>query len=76
MRQGCEQAAQAGAIAGFPIVDVKARLLGGGFHDTDSSDRAFKIAGSMAMREASSLEKSSSWIECRSRAICCLAHHL
>jgi elongation factor G len=51
VRQGCEEAAQAGVIAGFPVVDVKARLVGGGFHDTDSSERAFKIAGSMAMRE-------------------------
>jgi elongation factor G len=51
VRQGCEEAAQAGSIAGFPVVDVKARLVGGGFHDTDSSERAFKIAGSMAMRE-------------------------
>jgi elongation factor G len=51
VRQGCEEAAQSGAIAGFPVVDVKARLLGGQFHDTDSSERAFKIAGSMAMRE-------------------------
>jgi len=51
IRRGCEEASHAGAIAGFPVVDVKARLLGGGFHDTDSSERAFKIAGSMAMRE-------------------------
>jgi elongation factor G len=51
IRQGCGEASQAGAIAGFPVVDVKARLLGGGFHETDSSERAFKIAASMAMRE-------------------------
>ena len=51
VQQGCEEAAQAGAIAGFPVVDVKARLVGGGFHETDSSERSFKIAGSMAMRE-------------------------
>jgi elongation factor G len=51
VRQGCEEAAQAGAIAGFPVVDIKARLLGGNFHETDSSERSFKIAGSMAMRE-------------------------
>ena len=51
VRQGCEEAAQAGAIAGFPVVDVRARLLGGHFHDTDSSERSFKIAGSLAMRE-------------------------
>jgi elongation factor G len=51
VKQGCEEAAQAGVIAGFPVVDVKARLLGGKFHDTDSSERSFKIAGSMAMRD-------------------------
>ena len=51
VKQGCEEAAQAGVIAGFPMVDVKARLLGGKFHDTDSSERSFKIAGSMAMRD-------------------------
>jgi elongation factor G len=51
VEQGCRETVGAGAIAGFPVVDVKARLLGGQFHDTDSSERAFKIAGSMAMRE-------------------------
>ncbi len=51
VQQGCEEAAQAGVIAGFPVVDVKARLLGGKFHETDSSERSFKIAGSMAMRD-------------------------
>ncbi len=51
VRQGCAEASQAGAIAGFPVVDVAVRLVGGGFHETDSSERSFKIAGSMAMRE-------------------------
>jgi elongation factor G len=51
VEQGCRESAGSGAIAGFPVVDVVARLLGGQFHDTDSSERAFKIAGSMAMRE-------------------------
>jgi elongation factor G len=51
VQQGCEEAAQAGVIAGFPVVDVKARLLGGKFHETDSSERSFKIAASMAMRD-------------------------
>ncbi len=51
VRQGCEEASQAGAIAGFPVVDVRARLVGGRFHDTDSSERSFKIAGSIAMRD-------------------------
>ena len=51
VRQGCEEVSQGGAIAGFPVVDVKVRLLGGQFHETDSSERAFKISGSMAMRD-------------------------
>ena len=51
VRQGCEESAQSGAIAGFPVVDVKAKLVGGEFHDEDSSERSFKIAGSMAMNE-------------------------
>ena len=51
VRRGCEEASQAGAIAGFPVVDVRARLVGGRFHDTDSSERSFKIAGSIAMRD-------------------------
>ena len=51
VEQGCREAVGSGAIAGFPVVDVKARLVGGQAHDTDSSERSFKIAGSMAMRE-------------------------
>jgi elongation factor G len=51
VRQGCEESVQSGAIAGFPVVDVKAKLVGGEFHDEDSSERSFKIAGSMAMNE-------------------------
>jgi len=51
VERGCREAVGSGAIAGFPVVDVKARLLGGQHHETDSSERAFKIAGSMAMRE-------------------------
>ena len=70
VRQGCEEASQSGAIAGFPVVDVKVRLLGGAFHETDSSERAFKIAGSMAMREG--LAKAGPMLlepdhECRGR---------
>jgi elongation factor G len=51
VRQGCEESVQSGAIAGFPVVDVRARLVGGEFHEEDSSERSFKIAASMAMNE-------------------------
>ncbi len=51
VEEGCCESAQSGAIAGFPVVDVKARLLDGAVHEVDSSDRAFKIAGSLAMRD-------------------------
>jgi elongation factor G len=52
IRQGCEEATQSGELAGYPVVDVKVRLLDGQAHDVDSSERSFKIAGSLAMREA------------------------
>ncbi len=41
-----------GVLAGYPIVDVQAELLGGSFHEIDSNDLAFRIAGSMAFRDA------------------------
>jgi elongation factor G len=52
IRHGCEESAQSGELAGYPVVDVKVRLLDGQAHDVDSSERSFKIAGSLAMREA------------------------
>jgi elongation factor G len=52
VRQGCEEAAQSGELAGFPVVDLRVRLIDGKAHDVDSSERSFKIAGSIAMREA------------------------
>ena len=51
VHQGCEEAAQSGPLAGYPVVDVSVRLLDGQTHDVDSSDRSFKIAGSIGMRE-------------------------
>jgi elongation factor G len=51
VEQGCRESAESGAIAGFPVVDVRARLLDGETHEVDSSERAFKIAGSLAMRD-------------------------
>jgi elongation factor G len=52
VRHGCEEATQSGELAGYPVVDIKVRLLDGQAHDVDSSERSFKIAGSLAMREA------------------------
>jgi elongation factor G len=40
-----------GILAGFPVVDIKVELVDGSYHDVDSSERAFKIAGSMAFKE-------------------------
>jgi len=57
VEQGCREASESGVIAGFPVVDVKARLIGGETNDADSSDRAFKIAGSLAMRDGLSEAK-------------------
>jgi len=52
VRQGCEEACQSGELAGYPVVDVAVRLVDGQAHDVDSSERSFKIAGSMAMKDA------------------------
>jgi elongation factor G len=49
---GIQEALGSGVIAGYPIVDVKVELVDGSYHDVDSSERAFKIAGSMAFKEA------------------------
>ena len=50
--QGIQEAMNSGVIAGYPIVDVRVELIDGSYHDVDSSERAFKIAGSMAFKEA------------------------
>ena len=50
--QGIKGAMQAGILAGYPVVDVKVTLYDGSYHDVDSSEMAFKIAGSMAFKEA------------------------
>ncbi len=52
VRSGVEEALANGVIAGYPVVDVKVELFDGSFHDVDSSEVAFKIAGSMALQEA------------------------
>jgi len=49
---GVKEALENGVLAGYPMVDVKVELVDGSFHDVDSSEMAFKIAGSMAVKEA------------------------
>jgi elongation factor G len=49
--QGIKEAMQTGVLAGFPVVDVKVTLYDGSFHEVDSSEMAFKIAGSMGLKE-------------------------
>lgn len=55
--KGIQEAMTNGVIAGFPVVDVKATLYDGSYHEVDSSEMAFKIAGSMAFKEAASKAK-------------------
>ncbi len=50
--KGIQEALQTGVIAGYPVVDVKVTLFDGSYHEVDSSEAAFKIAGSMAIKEA------------------------
>jgi elongation factor G len=52
---GCQEAMQAGPLAGFPLTDVRVTLLDGAYHDVDSSELAFKIAGIAAFKEAAKL---------------------
>jgi elongation factor G len=52
VEKGVREATESGVLAGYPIVDVKVSLLDGSYHDVDSSEIAFKIAGSMAFKEA------------------------
>ncbi len=52
VEDGIREAAESGVLAGYPVVDFLARLIDGSYHDVDSSEIAFKIAGSMAFKEA------------------------
>lgn len=52
VQQGIEEATQAGVLAGYPVLDVKVTLYDGSYHEVDSSEMAFKIAGSMGFRAA------------------------
>src|SRR3954469_19596412 len=49
---GIQEAMESGVLAGYPVVDVRIELVDGSFHDVDSSEMAFKVAGSMAFKEA------------------------
>jgi len=54
---GVKEATETGVLAGFPVVDVRVTLTYGSYHDVDSSEMAFKIAGSMAFKKAARLAK-------------------
>ncbi|MEG1517220.1 MAG: elongation factor G [Raoultibacter sp.] len=55
--KGIQEAIGSGVLAGYPVVDIKVHLIDGSYHDVDSSEMAFKVAGSMAVKSA--LKKSS-----------------
>ncbi|TCT21073.1 translation elongation factor 2 (EF-2/EF-G) [Melghiribacillus thermohalophilus] len=52
VKAGLEEAMENGVLAGYPLIDVKATLFDGSYHDVDSSETAFKVAASLALREA------------------------
>jgi elongation factor G len=57
VEKGVEEALETGVKAGYPMVDVRVRLVDGKYHDTDSSEIAFKVAGSLALQEAAKRAK-------------------
>jgi elongation factor G len=58
VEEGIKEAMENGYLAGFPMVDIKATLVDGSYHEVDSSEMAFKVAGSMAFKEAAAKAKS------------------
>ncbi len=58
IEDGVREAAQSGVLAGYPVIDFKATLVDGSYHEVDSSEMAFKIAGSMAFKEGCKQAKS------------------
>jgi len=50
--QGIQEAMDSGILAGYPVVDIHVELVEGSYHEVDSSERAFKVAGSLAFKEA------------------------
>ena len=59
--KGVKEALDKGVVANYPMVDVEVTLYDGSFHEVDSSEAAFKIAGSMAFQEAREGRSRSSW---------------
>src|SRR5207248_8582571 len=57
VEKGVEEALESGVKAGYPMVDVRVTLVDGKYHDTDSSEIAFKVAGSLAVQEAAKRAK-------------------
>jgi len=51
IEKGVKEAMESGVLAGYPLVDLKATLVDGSYHEVDSSEMAFKVAGSMALKE-------------------------
>ena len=58
IEEGIREAAESGVLAGYPVIDFKATLVDGSYHEVDSSEMAFKIAGSMAFKEGCRQAKS------------------
>ena len=58
IEEGIREAAESGVLAGYPVIDFKATLVDGSYHEVDSSEMAFKIAGSMAFKEGCKQAKS------------------
>jgi elongation factor G len=52
VEKGVKEASETGVVAGYPVIDVRVRLYDGSYHDVDSSEIAFKVAGSMAFKDA------------------------
>jgi len=52
VREGIEEASESGVLGGYPVMDIKITLIDGSYHDVDSSDLAFKVAGEIAVKEA------------------------
>ena len=59
--KGIQEAVQTGVIAGYPIVDVKVTIFDGSFHDVDSNEMAFKIAGSIGFKDGFARRSRCCW---------------
>jgi elongation factor G len=61
VEKGVRETLNTGVLAGYPVVDVKVTLTFGSYHDVDSNENAFRMAGSMAFKEACKAPTQSSW---------------